>query len=201
MIDKTVLVVGCGGLGGYVVEELARLGIKRLVLFDGDDFCESNMNRQLESGLDTLGKKKALVYKERLERKFGIFANAHDEFLTEDNTDILSSVDLVFDCVDTVGSRLMLENLCEKYQKILVHGGVEGCYGQACVCLPGEKTLSKLYAQVAEQKHSTNVYTVSTVASMQVALAQKVFAEGIDEVKNRLFLLDMGDLSIQKIRL
>lgn len=201
MESKRVLVVGCGGLGGYVIEELARLGIRNLVLMDGDTFCESNMNRQLESGLDTLGKKKALVYKERLGKKFGIQAEAYDAFLTEDNADILSSVDVVFDCVDTVKARILLENLCEKHQKILIHGGLEGTTGQVCLCYPGEKTLSKLYVDRGEKKHSTYVFTVMIVASMQVALFKKLLSGQENDCKNKLYLLDTDALSVDEVKL
>ena len=199
MTEKTVLVVGCGGLGGYVIEELARLGVKRLVLFDGDTFCESNMNRQLESGLDTLGKKKALAYKERLERKFGASVTAVDSFLTEDNAGIASEADLVMDCVDNVKTRLFLEDICEKYGKILVHGGLEGSFGQVCLCYPGEKTLRKLYVDRTEKKHLTNAYTVATVASMQVSLAQKVLTGQAAPVKGKMFLVDMESLAIDEV--
>lgn len=198
-MDKTVLVVGCGGLGGYVIEELARLGVKRLVLFDGDTFCESNMNRQLESGWDTLGKEKVLVYKERLKRKFGTSVDARVSFLTEDNADVIQNVDLVMDCVDNIKTRLFLEEACEKYGKILVHGGLEGSFGQACLCYPGEKTLQKLYVHKNEKKHLTNAFTVATVSSMQVSLAYKVLTGQEEEVKEKLFLLDMESLHIDEV--
>lgn len=199
MIEKTVLVVGCGGLGGYVIEELARLGVKRLVLFDGDTFCESNMNRQLESGLDTLGQKKAFVYKERLARKIGTSVTAVDSFLTEDNASIVGDVDLVMDCVDNVKTRLFLEEICEKYGKVLVHGGLEGSFGQVCLCYPGENTLKRFYVEKAEKKHVTNAYTVATVASMQVSLAQKALTGQADTVKGKMFLVDMESLAIDEV--
>ncbi|HPZ59963.1 MAG TPA: ThiF family adenylyltransferase, partial [Bacillota bacterium] len=51
-----VFVAGCGGLGGYVIEELARLGIGHITAADGDVFEESNLNRQLLSSVALLGK-------------------------------------------------------------------------------------------------------------------------------------------------
>ena len=47
LTEKTALIIGCGGLGGYVIEELARVGVGKLILVDGDVFSRSNMNRQL----------------------------------------------------------------------------------------------------------------------------------------------------------
>ena len=57
--NKKVAVIGCGGLGGYVIEMLARLGIGHLVLCDCDVFDESNLNRQLMSTESNVGKGKA----------------------------------------------------------------------------------------------------------------------------------------------
>ena len=199
MKDITILIIGCGGLGGFVCEYLARLKVGSLILVDGDTFCESNIDRQLESGYDTLGKKKALAYKERLERKFGASVTAVDSFLTEDNAGIASEADLVMDCVDNVKTRLFLEDICEKYGKILVHGGLEGSFGQVCLCYPGEKTLRKLYVDRTEKKHLTNAYTVATVASMQVSLAQKVLTGQAAPVKGKLFLVDMESLAIDEV--
>ena len=53
-----VAVLGCGGLGGYVIEMLARLGVGKLILVDFDTFDESNLNRQLISTEKNLGSSK-----------------------------------------------------------------------------------------------------------------------------------------------
>ena len=198
---NSVLVVGCGGLGGFVIEGLARFGVKNLVLMDGDSFCESNMNRQLESGLDTLGKMKALVYKSRLENKFGIQAKAIPAFLDGTNEDVVKSVDVVMDCVDTISARLFLAKACEKYGKALIHGGLEGSQGQACVCFPDDNKIAKLYAGKDEQKHSTNVYTVATIASLEVSLVHKLMLGKEDELKNKLILADLDSFAIDTIRI
>ena len=58
LFRSTVAVVGCGGLGGYVVEELARLGVCRLKAIDPDVFEEHNLNRQLMSTIAALGQPK-----------------------------------------------------------------------------------------------------------------------------------------------
>ena len=197
----SVLVVGCGGLGGFVIEGLARLGIKNLFLMDGDSFCESNMNRQLESGLDTLGQNKALVYKSRLEKKFNIEVKAIPEFINETNQDIIKSADIVMDCVDTISARLFLAKSCAEHGKVLIHGGLEGSCGQACVCFPGENKIAKLYKNKDEQKHSTNVYTVATIASLQVNLLKKLIDGKDDELKNKLILADLDSFAIDIINI
>ena len=55
LFQSKVAVVGCGGLGGYILEELARLGVGQIVAIDPDVFEEHNLNRQLLSTIDSLG--------------------------------------------------------------------------------------------------------------------------------------------------
>ncbi|HHY76981.1 MAG TPA: HesA/MoeB/ThiF family protein, partial [Clostridiales bacterium] len=57
---KTVAVVGCGGLGGNIIEMLGRLGVGKIIAVDGDVFDDTNLNRQILSHMENLGKPKAL---------------------------------------------------------------------------------------------------------------------------------------------
>ena len=63
---KTVLVLGCGGVGGYAVEALARSGIGTLILVDFDSIDETNINRQIIALESTIGRKKVDVLEERI---------------------------------------------------------------------------------------------------------------------------------------
>ena len=67
LAKKTVMVVGCGGGGSFCVEALARTGVGNLILIDADVFELSNLNRQLPATLETLGKYKVDVLKERIQ--------------------------------------------------------------------------------------------------------------------------------------
>ena len=64
--DKTIMVVGLGGVGGYVVESLARCGIGRLILVDFDTVDITNINRQIIALTSTIGKYKADLLEERV---------------------------------------------------------------------------------------------------------------------------------------
>lgn len=66
--DARVLVAGCGGLGGHVIECLARTGVGAIVVIDCDAFEETNLNRQLLATEDTLGTSKARAARERIAR-------------------------------------------------------------------------------------------------------------------------------------
>jgi len=64
--NKTVLVLGIGGVGGYVVEALARSAIGHLILIDYDKVDVTNINRQIIATHDTIGRKKIDCFKERI---------------------------------------------------------------------------------------------------------------------------------------
>ncbi|MBO7373961.1 MAG: ThiF family adenylyltransferase, partial [Oscillospiraceae bacterium] len=83
---KTVLVAGCGGLGGYLIEMLLRLGVGEIRAADGDRFEASNLNRQLLSVPGLLGKPKAEAAAERAETvNPDVRFLAVPEFVTETN--------------------------------------------------------------------------------------------------------------------
>lgn len=144
---KTVVVIGCGGLGGYAIEYLARLGIGKIIAVDGDVFTESNLNRQLLCTTDTLGKAKAAAAVDRIHSiNPEIEAIPICEFLTaESAASLVSDVDLLIDALDNVESRLILEDVCENAGVTFVHGAIQGWTLQASVVTPGSRTLHSLY--------------------------------------------------------
>ena len=118
---SSVLVCGLGGVGGYALEALARAGVGRLGLLDGDVVDESNLNRQILATELSVGEKKTAVAAARVrsvnpECKVDVY----DLFYlpeTADGVD-LSLYDLVIDAVDTVAAKVEL--ICRaKAQNIL----------------------------------------------------------------------------------
>ena len=114
--QRRVAVFGVGGVGGYTVEALARAGIGALDLIDPDRISESNMNRQLIAGLDTLGQLKV----EALARRLAQIApdcrvTCHPLFYLPENADSLDlrCYDYVVDAVDTVSAKLELAVRCQ----------------------------------------------------------------------------------------
>ena len=97
LINSRVLVAGCGGLGGYVIEYLARIGTGSLTVVDGDVFTESNLNRQLLCTSGNLGVSKALAAAERVKLiDPSINVDPVCEYLTEANAPaLLADADIV----------------------------------------------------------------------------------------------------------
>lgn len=106
--QKKIVLVGLGGVGLYALENLARAGIKRFVLIDGDVFEPSNLNRQLYATLDTLGQKKAEAAKARIASiDPAIEAESVPEFLSNDNIDdiVPKDADFIIDAIDDIPAK------------------------------------------------------------------------------------------------
>ena len=109
LFDKHVIVFGVGGVGGYVVEALARSGVGKISIVDNDVVNESNINRQIIALHSTVGMQKVEVLKNRIldinpECKVFVY---NQFFLPENSKDFDFSIyDYVVDAVDTVTAKL-----------------------------------------------------------------------------------------------
>lgn len=115
--NKSVLVLGCGGVGGYVVEALARSGIGTLILVDFDKIDESNINRQIIALDSTIGRLKVDVLEERIKDiNKNIKVIKISEFIDDKNFDILfaNSIDYFVDACDTMITKKMVIKECLK---------------------------------------------------------------------------------------
>lgn len=112
--NSRIAVIGCGAVGGFTLEPLIRVGIKEITIVDFDKFEISNLNRQLLSNHDTIGRVKVDVAKERiLSINPECKVNALNLFLDESNAyEIVKDMDLVFDCIDNVKSKCFLIKTC-----------------------------------------------------------------------------------------
>ena len=207
LAKKRVLVAGCGGLGGYVIENLGRVGVGHLRLVDSDLFEESNLNRQLLSSHMNLGRPKVLAAKQRMQ---AVNPNIDvEDFQTRINSEnaqqLMQGCELVVDCLDNIPSRKVLQAACEKADLPLIHGAVAGWRGQVCVVLPGEKLLDKLYPSQEmergeEAKQGTLSFTAATVGSIQASLAVNQLLGKMTWGK-KVLLIDLLEAQFQTIDL
>ena len=114
---KTVLVLGIGGVGGFVVESLVRSGIGNIIIVDNDIVDETNINRQIIALKSTIGKKKVDVLEKRI-KEINEDCNVVkiDEFITPDNIDILfnHNIDYLVDACDNVETKKSIIKECIK---------------------------------------------------------------------------------------
>jgi len=114
---SSVAVFGVGGVGGYVVEVLARSGVGELALFDNDRVCLSNLNRQIVALHSTVGQYKVDAAEARIhDINPHCIVHKYPTFYLPSNADDydLSQYDYVVDCIDTVTAKIELIKRCHQ---------------------------------------------------------------------------------------
>lgn len=175
--EKRVLVVGCGGLGGHIIDQLARIGVGSLRVVDGDVFEPSNLNRQLLSSVPLLGVSKAKAAGEHIRRvNPDVEREAVEAFMTEQNVyDLLEGCHVVMDALDNIPARKLLAAACEKRDIPYVYGAISGWVAQAAVSMPGDRLLEILFPEEIEiRDKSVLSFTPALCASLQVSLCVKL---------------------------
>jgi molybdopterin/thiamine biosynthesis adenylyltransferase len=135
---SSVLICGCGGLGGILVDLLARVGVGSLRLVDGDTFTASNLNRQLLCETERLSLSKALVAKARVHAVNPLVeATAFPEMLQESNAEVLlQGMDLVLDALDNLPGRFVLAEAARRRGIPFIHAAATGWWGQLSTFMP-----------------------------------------------------------------
>ncbi|MGE4277068.1 MAG: ThiF family adenylyltransferase [Lawsonibacter sp.] len=195
--QKHVLIVGCGGLGGYLVEYMTRMGVGGITAVDGDVFDESNLNRQLLSSVPQLGCSKAFAAKERAQGiNPAVAFQAVREFFNRENADALvQGHDLVLDALDNIPARWLLEDVCTRQSVPVVHGAIHGWSAQVLVVEPGSGLLHRLYPKdVPSIDKSSLPFTPPFCAALQAAEAVKLLCGRSTELSGKLLLADLLSL-------
>ncbi len=200
---KQVLIVGCGGLGGHLIDQLARIGIGSLRVVDGDVFEPSNLNRQLLSEVPLLGFGKAAAAAERVRRvNPDTKIEAVEAFLTEANApQLISGCDVVLDALDNIPSRRILAAACAEARVPYIYGAVQGWVAQAAISLPGDGLVETLYPQdVRLTNKSVLSFTPALCASLQNALCVKLLT-GRPVETGTVFYVDLLNQEFEAIRM
>jgi molybdopterin/thiamine biosynthesis adenylyltransferase len=204
LLEAKVLVAGLGGLGGYAVEELARCGVGIVVGVDSDEFDETNLNRQLFSDHSTVGAAKTQVAETRVAA-----VNDAVEFhpyrceLEDLPEATYENVDLLFDCLDRIPSKLHLQEMGERYAIPMVHGAIGGWYGQVAVVWPKSRLLTNLYAgkqEGIEKDLGNPPFTPAVVASLMVTEGIKLLL-GKKIKEDEVLFIDLLNNQWEKIPL
>ncbi|MBQ7284332.1 MAG: ThiF family adenylyltransferase [Oscillospiraceae bacterium] len=116
-VNKKICVVGVGGVGGAALEGLVRFGIKNIAIFDFDTVDITNLNRQLISTRDAVGKSKTEVAAARAKSiNPDINLSVHNVFIEKDNLQLIrdEKPDYVIDAIDSVKAKLDLIEFCHR---------------------------------------------------------------------------------------
>lgn len=204
--QKKVCVLGLGGLGGYIVEMLSRIGVGSLTLVDGDVFDETNLNRQLFSSMNNLGSSKALEAEKRvkeinpLTKVIPVY-----EFVDSSNAmKIIANHDVIVDALDSIDLRKYIAKVCTELNLPLVHGAIAGWYGQVATIYPNDTTLDILYPKDIkrgiEKELGNPSFTPALVASIQVSEVIKLLLNRGDLLRNSFMMIDLYTNDIEVIK-
>lgn len=200
--NSSIAIVGLGGLGGYVLENLVRLGVKNFILIDMDIFELSNLNRQILSNESNIGKYKAYEAEKRAnlinsEVKTKVFTKK----LHENSFDLLEGVDLVIDGLDSISGKKSLEKLCDKMDLPLIYGAISGYLGNVAYSSKGNRVVQKIYGNTKDYKNTLGNLSITCMitASLQVNLALKVLFN--KDISNDLIMIDVERMIIEKLEL
>ncbi|MEK1905246.1 MAG: tRNA cyclic N6-threonylcarbamoyladenosine(37) synthase TcdA [Pseudomonas sp.] len=125
-----VAVVGIGGVGSWAAEALARSGVGEISLFDLDDICVTNTNRQVHALAGAIGKAKVEVMAERIRAiNPACVVHAVADFVTRETMAeyITEELDAVIDCIDSVAAKAALISWCKRRKiQVVATGGAGG---------------------------------------------------------------------------
>ncbi|MDQ7823379.1 MAG: HesA/MoeB/ThiF family protein [Candidatus Eremiobacteraeota bacterium] len=206
LLRATVAVVGCGGLGGYLVEELARAGVGTLVAIDPDVFTEHNLNRQLLSTLDLLGSPKAAAAAARVAAiNPAVEVIARREALTAENGGtLLERAHVAADGLDSIPARITLADTCIEKGIPLVHGAIGGWYGQVLTQYPPRNLIRELYGPTGrthgiEKSLGNPSFTPAVIASLQSAEICRIITGEGPALKERMLVIDLRAMEFSSV--
>ena len=203
LLEARVAVVGAGGLGGTIIELLARQGVGFLRIIDGDSFEPVNLNRQLLATERTMGMNKAVSAAARVaEINSEVETHAVPAMFNEDNAkELLSDMNVVVDALDTINCRLLLCRMAQKLKIPLVHAAIAGFTGQVGTILPTGPGLEKLYKTTSKGIEMVLGNPAATPALAAAIQAQEVvkLLTGMGETLSHKLLYFDTELNIYEL--
>jgi molybdopterin-synthase adenylyltransferase len=212
LLKTRMAIVGLGGLGGTVIEILARAGVGALDMIDYDNFEDHNLNRQLLSTHKGLGSSKAQAARERVRAiNASVDVTIHDLQLTPENASrLIGASQIVIDCLDDIGTRFTLEAAAKQVGVPLVSAAVAGLSGHITTIFPEDVGLALIYGPREGLLHTKGSeialgclpQAVSTIASLEGAAALAL-ALGKKEalLRNRMLFVDLNENRFDMLRL
>ncbi len=209
LLDATVLLVGLGGLGGTVLEILARMGVGTIIGADGDVFEESNLNRQALCAEAVLGQPKSAVAAKRVRE-----LNAAVRFIPIDNflhkaemRHYCAQADLVVDALGGLEFRADLHSAAQEAGLPLISAAVAGWAGFVGSQQPDEEGLQHFFQVAgtgagAEEVLGCPAPGVRFAATLEASEAIRILAARGSgrEQPGRLLLFDLADFYFENVR-
>jgi molybdopterin/thiamine biosynthesis adenylyltransferase len=206
LFRSQIAVIGCGGLGGYIIEELARLGVGEIIAIDPDVFEEHNLNRQLLATPRNMGKAKVEAARDRVNEinPAVTITPIKEAFGAANSRALLAGVTVAVDALDSISYRLELAESCTEMQIPMIHGAIAGWYGHVATQLPGDRTVQEIYrnwvtGKGIESELGNPAFTPAVVASLQVAEVCKIVLAKGELLRQRKISVDLLTMEFHEI--
>jgi len=153
--ESAIGIAGCGGMGGLVAAQFARIGVGHLKIADSETFDRSNINRQFGARLDTLGESKALVTAEEIQRITpDVQIDVYEDGINEDTVeDFVKGCSVICDEIEffALKYRIMLHKVARRYGVTIFNGNVVG-FGTRVLCFtPQSMTIEDFLGLTGEE--------------------------------------------------
>jgi len=210
LLQKTVALVGVGGLGSWMALSLGGCGVGCIRLIDGDRISTSNLHRQPLFGPNEVGQLKADVALGRCSEQFPHTKwEGFPTFLTNENRlELLMGCDLVLDGTDDFSARVGMDEACEKLGIPWIFAGIFQSEIQTGVFHPSRgRSFRQLFGESAgAEGGSCQIQGVlppvpAFVAQLQVIQALEILGNGKDPLSYPLLYGNLADFQFQKIPL
>lgn len=212
LLKSQVTVVGLGGLGGILVELLARAGVGAMVLVDGDVFEDHNLNRQLLSSHACLGTQKTKAARERVMAvnpsvEITIFSTP---FTSANGPHLVENSQAVVDCLDSIATRFTLQEVSRQAGLPLVSAAVAGLAGHVTTIFPQDIGLELIYGPAKSLKSNQGAETrlgclpqaVTAIAAIESAEAIKLLlGQEQSTLRNKMLAVDLAGNSYELVHL
>jgi molybdopterin/thiamine biosynthesis adenylyltransferase len=197
-----VLLVGCGGLGGHVLEFLVRAGVGTILACDPDQLEPAHANRYLLAASDNIGRTKVDVACERagqINPLVRMVPMARD--FQEEN---FLAADLVVDCLGGVKYRRVLQRMAMNAKVPLVSAGILGWTALVSTTWPGETGLAEFLneKQTGGELVLGNPSPVAGfAASLQATEVLRILTGHIPALRGSLLMADLAEMRFSSISL
>jgi len=208
--DAKICVVGAGGIGNPVLNQLVGMGIGTIRIVDRDVVEISNLHRQhLYTDVD-IGKVKVEAALERLQKmnpdvKIEAIPISVTKYTAEK---IIKGNDIVIDALDSIDARYALNDACLKLGIPFIYAGALGMVGSVCTIIPNQTAcLRCIFPELSEDEMPTcstegvHPSILYLVAGIQVSEAVKITIGQPPSLANKLLYVDLNDLVFDKIQM
>lgn len=205
-----VCIVGAGGIGNPVATQLVAMGVGKVRIVDRDVVEVTNLHRQHLYTDEDIGRVKVEAAAERLRKlnptvEIEPVPTSVTKFTAES---IVKGFDVIIDALDSIDARYALNDACIKLNIPFIYAGAIGVTGTVCTILPNKSACVKCrFPELKEEEmpacstegvHPSILYLV---AGVEVSEAVKIIMGKAPDLVNTIFLMDLGNLTFDKIKI